>query len=231
MSKDVVKSVQVGTCVGPEKGRVFVFWELVGGSGLSTESIEGTSLPLEGIHHIHSSDSFPLCMLSVGDSIPDDILQEHLENSPGLLVDESRDPLDTTSPCQTADGRLSDSLDVIPQDLAVTLGTTFSQSFASFASSSHFLSVFSETDARTVLPDQVIALRANGKREFEQQLILPAVPQITHDRPTGSKSFVPIADTWRSPGQTSATDGSCVLRYISDWHIRGTRMQPIISFF
>ena len=45
---------------------------------LSTEAIQGTSLPLQGIDNIHGSDSLPLGVLSVGDGIPDDILQEDL---------------------------------------------------------------------------------------------------------------------------------------------------------
>ena len=57
--------------------------------GLASETIQGTTLPLQGIHNIHGSDSLPLGMLSVGDSIPDDILQENLQNTPSLLVDEA----------------------------------------------------------------------------------------------------------------------------------------------
>ena len=64
-------------------------------------------------------------MLSVGDSIADNILQEdlrsqalvkykdahsYLENTPGLLVNETTNALDATPPCETADGRLSYSL-------------------------------------------------------------------------------------------------------------------------
>ena len=55
--------------------------------GLAPKAIQGATLPLEGIHNIHSSNSLPLGMLSVGDSIPDDILQEHLQDTPGLLID------------------------------------------------------------------------------------------------------------------------------------------------
>ena len=45
---------------------------------LTSESIEGASLPLEGIDHIHGGDGFPLGVLSVGDGISDDILEENL---------------------------------------------------------------------------------------------------------------------------------------------------------
>ena len=47
-------------------------------SYLSTKSVQSTSLPLEGVDHIHGGNSLPLGVLSVGDSIPDDVLEEDL---------------------------------------------------------------------------------------------------------------------------------------------------------
>ena len=104
---------------------------------LTSESVEGTSLTLEGIDDIHGGDSLPLGMLSVGDSITDNVLQEDLQDTSGLLVDEARDTLDTSTTSQTADGRLGDALDVITKNLAMTLGATLSESLSSFATSSH----------------------------------------------------------------------------------------------
>ena len=104
---------------------------------LTSESVQGASLPLEGIDHIHGGDCLPLGVFGVGDGVPDDVLKEHLEHSTGLLVDEARDTLHTTAPRKTTDGGLGDALDVVPQHLAMALGTTLSQSFASFAASSH----------------------------------------------------------------------------------------------
>jgi len=95
-------------------------------------------LALEGIDNIHGSDSLPLGMFSVGDSITDDILKEDLEDSTGLLIDEARDTLDTSTSGQSADGRLGDTLDVITQHFAMTLGASFAESFASFTTTSHF---------------------------------------------------------------------------------------------
>ena len=92
---------------------------------LTSESIEGTSLPLEGIDDIHGGDSLPLGVLGVGDGITDHVLKEHLEDTAGLLVDEARDTLDTTTASQTADGGLGDTLDVVAQNFAVTLGAAF----------------------------------------------------------------------------------------------------------
>jgi hypothetical protein len=104
---------------------------------LTTKSVEGSALSLQSIDNIHSGDSLPLGMLSVGDSITDDVLKENLENTSGLLIDEARNTLDTTSASQAADSWLGDALDVVTQDFAMTLGTTLSKSLASFASSSH----------------------------------------------------------------------------------------------
>ena len=94
-------------------------------------------MPLESIDNIHGSDSLPLGMFGVGDSISDDILKENLEDSTGLFIDEARDTLDSSSASQTPDGRLGDSLDVVSQHLTVTLGSSLSQSLSSFATSSH----------------------------------------------------------------------------------------------
>ena len=110
---------------------------LVGERCLTAESVQSATLPLESIDHIHSSDSLPLGVLGVGDSVTDDVLKEHLEDTTSLLIDESRDTLDSTTTRQTPDGGLGDALDVVTQHLTVTLGASLSQSLASFATSSH----------------------------------------------------------------------------------------------
>ena len=104
---------------------------------LTSESVQGASLPLEGIDDIHGGDGLPLGVFGVGDGIPDDVLEEDLENSTGLLVDESGDTLDSTTTRQPSDGGLGDALDVVSQHLTVTLGASLSQSLSSFATSSH----------------------------------------------------------------------------------------------
>merc|ERR1719249_21657 len=104
---------------------------------LASKAIEGPTLPLQCVYHIHCGHSLPLGMLCVGHSISDDILQEDLENTPGLLVDETTDALDTTPSCKSPDSRLGDPLDVIPQHFTVSLGSTLTQALATFASSSH----------------------------------------------------------------------------------------------
>ena len=74
-------------------------------------------------------------MLGVGDGVADDVLKEDLEDTAGLLVDESADALDSAAACQAADGGLGDALDVVPQDLPVALGASLSESFSSFSAS------------------------------------------------------------------------------------------------
>ena len=116
-------------------------------------------------------------MLSVGHSITDHVLQEHLlvifqksacpstckgaltllvcstgkrgapkvsrnlatnlEHATGLLVDKARNALDTAAARQTPNGGLGNALDVIPQDLAVTLGAALAKALAALAASRH----------------------------------------------------------------------------------------------
>merc|ERR1719266_2423240 len=104
---------------------------------LTSESVEGTSLPLEGIDNIHSSDGLPLGVFSVGDGITDDILKENLKDTTGLFIDQARDTLDSTTTRQTANGGFGDTLDVITQNFAMTLSASLSESFASFTTSGH----------------------------------------------------------------------------------------------
>ena len=106
---------------------------------LSAEAVQGAALSLEGVHDIKSSDSLAASVLSVGHGITDDVLQEHLQNTSGLLVDETGDALHTTSACKSANSRLSNALDVVSQDLAMSLGTALAQSLATFSSARHFV--------------------------------------------------------------------------------------------
>ena len=106
-------------------------------AALTSESVKSATLPLECIDDIHGSDSLPLGVLSVSDSIANDVLQEHLEDGAGLLVDQTRNTLDSTTAGQTANGGLGNTLDVVTQNLAVPLGATLAESLASLAASRH----------------------------------------------------------------------------------------------
>ena len=55
----------------------------------TTEAVQGAALALQSVDNIHGSYSLALSMLCVGDGITDYILQEDLENTAGLLVDET----------------------------------------------------------------------------------------------------------------------------------------------
>ena len=90
---------------------------------LSAEPVDGSSLTLEGVDDIEGGDGLAASVLGVGDRVTDDSLQEGLEDSAGLLVDESGDSLDSSTAGETADGRLGDSLDVVPKDFAVAFGS------------------------------------------------------------------------------------------------------------
>jgi hypothetical protein len=102
---------------------------------LTSETVQGTTLALQSVDDIHSGDGLALGVLRVGDGIADDVLKEHLQNTTGLLVDETRDALHTTSTCKTTDGRLRDALDVITKNLAMTLGATLAETFTALSSS------------------------------------------------------------------------------------------------
>ena len=54
---------------------------------LTTETVEGTALALEGVDNIEGGDGLALGVLSVGDGVTDDTLEEGLEDTTGLFVD------------------------------------------------------------------------------------------------------------------------------------------------
>ena len=80
---------------------------------LTTESVEGLALSLQSVDDVHGNNGLSLGMLSVSDGIPDHTLQVVLQNTSGLLVDESTDSLNTTSSSKTSDRGFGDSLDVV----------------------------------------------------------------------------------------------------------------------
>ena len=74
---------------------------------------ELTALALESVDNIKRGNSLTLSMLGVGDSVTNDRLEESLEDTAGLLVDHGGDTLDTATAGETADGGLSDTLNVV----------------------------------------------------------------------------------------------------------------------
>jgi hypothetical protein len=104
---------------------------------LASETVQGAALTLEGVDDVHGGHGLSAGVLGVGHGVADDVLKEHLEDTSGLLVDEAGDALDTSSACKTADGGLGDALDVVTENLAVTLGAALAESLSSFSSSRH----------------------------------------------------------------------------------------------
>ncbi|KER22208.1 hypothetical protein T265_09633 [Opisthorchis viverrini] len=56
---------------------------------LTTEAVESAASAFQSVHNVHGSDGLSLGVLSVGDGVTDDVLQEHLEDTAGLLVDQT----------------------------------------------------------------------------------------------------------------------------------------------
>jgi hypothetical protein len=105
-------------------------------SRLATETVESSALALESIDNVHSSDGLAAGVLSVGDGIANNVLEEDLENTTSLLIDQTRDTLDTTTTSETSNGGLGNALNVVTQHLAVTLGTRLAEALASLATTS-----------------------------------------------------------------------------------------------
>jgi len=106
-------------------------------SHLTAESVESASLAFQSIDNVHGGNGLPLGVFSVGYSITDHILQEHLENTAGLFVDKTGDSLHTTTTSQTTDSGLGDTLDVVTKNLPVALCTSLSKTLASFSAARH----------------------------------------------------------------------------------------------
>jgi hypothetical protein len=54
---------------------------------LTTETVQGAALSLQSVDNVERSDSLALGVLSVGDGVADNTLEEGLEYTTGLLVD------------------------------------------------------------------------------------------------------------------------------------------------
>jgi hypothetical protein len=101
--------------------------------GRRAETEELTALALESVDNVEGGNGLALGVLGVGDGITDDTLEEGLEDTASLLVDHGGDTLDTTTASETADSGLGDTLDVVAQDLAVTLGTALAETLATLS--------------------------------------------------------------------------------------------------
>nr|GLL43033.1 unknown [Ipomoea trifida] len=85
------------------------------------------------VNHVHRRNGLSPGVLRVGHRISNHVFEEDLEDASGLLVDEAGDTLHAASASQTADGGLGDSLDVVAEDLPVTLGSSLAQALTSLS--------------------------------------------------------------------------------------------------
>ncbi len=104
---------------------------------LSSEAVQSASLSFQRVHDVHGGDGLSLGVLGVSNGITDHVLQEHLQHTASLLVDQTGNTLDSAAASETTDGGFGDALDVIPQNFTVTLSASFPESFTAFASSRH----------------------------------------------------------------------------------------------
>ena len=129
-----MKSFSLDIVWALKRARIF---GLLTASSLTAEAVQGAALTLQSVDDVHGGHGLPLGVLGVGDGITDDVLEEHLQDTTGLFVDQAGDTLDTTTASQTTDSGLGDTLDVVTKNLAMTLGATLSEPLASFATSRH----------------------------------------------------------------------------------------------
>ena len=90
---------------------------------LAAETVECAALALESIDDIHGRHSLPTSVLGVSDRITNDVIKESLENTTGLIIDNTADTLHTTTTSETADCGLGDALNGVTKELAMTLCT------------------------------------------------------------------------------------------------------------
>ncbi len=74
----------------------------------------------------------------VSNGITNDVLQEHLQHTAGLLVDQTGDTLHSAAASETTDGGFGNACPgYYPANFTVTLSASFPESLTSFASSRH----------------------------------------------------------------------------------------------
>ena len=77
-------------------------------------------------------------MLCIRDRVANHALEEEFELTTRLVVDQTRNTLDTTTTCKATDRRLGDTLDVVAQNLAMAFSTALSETFTALPRKSLF---------------------------------------------------------------------------------------------
>ena len=103
---------------------------------LMAETVDSAALTLQGVDNIEGRDGLALGVLAVERGVLDDLLQESAEGSTRFVIDEAGEALHTSAARHAADGRLGDTLNVLCDDLGMTLGAGFT-----FASTITYISV------------------------------------------------------------------------------------------
>jgi hypothetical protein len=124
-------------------------------------------LTLEGVNNVHGGDSLTLSVLSVGDGITNHVLEEDFQNAACFFVDEARDSLHTTTPGESPNGRLSDSLNVITENFAMTFRATLAKTLSSFASSRHVVKV----PSASIIKSQITNLLRDSQLLYKTQVL------------------------------------------------------------
>lgn len=104
---------------------------------LAAESIQRTSLPLQGVYHVHGGHCFAFGVLAVCNCVTNDILEKHLQHTTRFFVDQSRDSLYSTTPGKSSNCWLGNALDVVSQYFAMPFGASLSEPFSSFTTTRH----------------------------------------------------------------------------------------------
>ena len=76
-------------------------------------AVEHAASLAEGVDDVQRGDCRALGVLSVGDGVTDDALDEALQDAADLLIHDAGDALDTASAGEAADRWLSDAADVV----------------------------------------------------------------------------------------------------------------------
>ena len=105
---------------------------------LGTETVERAALALESVDDVERRDRLALGVLRVRDRVADHAFKEELEHTTSLVVDQTRDTLNTTTTGETTDSGLGDTLDVVAQNLAMAFSTALSETFAALPRKSLF---------------------------------------------------------------------------------------------
>jgi len=104
---------------------------------LTSKTIQCTSLPFQSVDYVHRCNGLSFGVFGVRNSVPNNVFQKHFQHTTSFFVNQTRNSLHTATACQPPNSGFCYSLDIVSQNFPVPFGTTFTQTFSSFTSSSH----------------------------------------------------------------------------------------------